>query len=176
MKTLMALGILGALALQDKVDLKVGDAAPAFEAKDDAGKDWKSADHVGKKIIVVVLDNRGFGCIHRLQRGSGGARLNNMLDDCVPEGGSRSTIDFAAHAASMGAGAVHVNSLAELKQAMRRARAATTTQVIVIDTTAERTTDDGGCWWEVAIPEVSERAEVNEAHARYLDSQQTQRR
>src|SRR5258705_9697781 len=64
MKTLMALGILGALALQDKVDLKVGDAAPAFEAKDDAGKDWKSADHVGKKVVVVYFYPASFtgGC------------------------------------------------------------------------------------------------------------------
>ncbi len=37
------------------VDLKVGDAAPKFEALDDKGKVWKSADHVGKKIIVVYF-------------------------------------------------------------------------------------------------------------------------
>lgn len=55
MKALLTLSLLGALSLQDKVDLKVGDAAPAFEAKDDAGKDWKSADHVGKKILVVYF-------------------------------------------------------------------------------------------------------------------------
>ena len=40
---------------QTGVDLKIGDAAPVFEAKDDAGKDWKSADHVGKKVIVVYF-------------------------------------------------------------------------------------------------------------------------
>ena len=131
---------------------------------------------LGKKIIVVVLDNRGYGCIHRLQRASGGTRFNNLLDDCVPEGGSLSTIDFAAHAASMGAGAVHVGDIAELKDAMRQARQAGTSQVIVIDTSAERTTEDGGCWWEVAIPEVSARVEVQEARERYLDNKQTQRR
>jgi peroxiredoxin Q/BCP len=35
--------------------LKIGDKAPAFEAKDDAGKLWKSADVVGKKIVVVYF-------------------------------------------------------------------------------------------------------------------------
>jgi peroxiredoxin Q/BCP len=55
MKALTALCMLGALSLQDKVDLKVGDAAPAFEAQDDTGKAWKSADHVGKKIVVVFF-------------------------------------------------------------------------------------------------------------------------
>lgn len=54
MKAILALLLMGALA-QDKVDLKVGDPAPSFEAKDDAGKDWKSSDHVGKKIVVVFF-------------------------------------------------------------------------------------------------------------------------
>jgi peroxiredoxin Q/BCP len=37
------------------VDLKVGDAAPKFEALDDTGKEWKSKDHVGKNIVVVYF-------------------------------------------------------------------------------------------------------------------------
>lgn len=63
MKTLMALGLLSLFA-QDKVDLKVGDAAPKFEAPDDAGKAWKSEDHVGKKILVVYFYPASFtgGC------------------------------------------------------------------------------------------------------------------
>lgn len=131
---------------------------------------------LGQKLIIVVLDNRGYGCIHRLQRASGGACFNNMLDDCLPqEGGAASTINFAAHAASMGAQAVHVADVRALKAAMVKARAASQTQVIVIDTTAERTTGDGGCWWEVAIPEISERAEVNAAHVRYVSEKQNQR-
>ena len=36
-------------------DVNVGDKAPVFTAKDDTGKDWKSADHVGKKIVVVYF-------------------------------------------------------------------------------------------------------------------------
>jgi 3D-(3,5/4)-trihydroxycyclohexane-1,2-dione acylhydrolase (decyclizing) len=131
---------------------------------------------LGRKLIVVVLDNRGYGCIHRLQRASGGERFNNLLDDCVPEGGERMKVDFAAHAASLGAQARHVAHIGELREAMKQARAAASTQVIVIDTSPERSTDDGGCWWEVAVPEVSERAEVNDAHARYLDNKVRQRR
>lgn len=38
-----------------KVDLKVGDKAPAFEARSDADATWDSADHVGKKWIVVYF-------------------------------------------------------------------------------------------------------------------------
>jgi 3D-(3,5/4)-trihydroxycyclohexane-1,2-dione acylhydrolase (decyclizing) len=85
-------------------------------------------------------------------------------------------IDFAAHARSMGATAVHVDGIVTLRHAMALARASTTTQVIVIDTTAERHTTDGGCWWEVAIPEVSERAQVQAAREHYLQNKQAQRR
>lgn len=130
---------------------------------------------LGRKLIVVVLDNRGYGCIQRLQLASGGTRFNNLLEDCVPEGGQDVRVDFAAHARSLGAEAVHVADVAELETAMRKARAATRTQVIVIDTTHTRTTDDGGCWWEVSIPEVSQRPEVDAAHRRYLDGKSNQR-
>lgn len=129
---------------------------------------------LGRKLIVVVLDNRGYGCIHRLQRATGSERFNNMLDDCIPEGGNPSDIDFAAHAASMGAQAVHVQDVAGLRAAMVAARAATRTQVIVIDTTAERTTQDGGWWWEVAVAEVSTRSEVQRARTQYEAAKKSQ--
>ncbi len=38
---------------------------------------------LGKKLIIVVLDNRGYGCINRLQQACGGAPFNNLFDDCV---------------------------------------------------------------------------------------------
>jgi peroxiredoxin Q/BCP len=33
----------------------VGDPAPVFEVLDDAGKPWKSTEHVGKKVVVVYF-------------------------------------------------------------------------------------------------------------------------
>lgn len=52
------------LAMQDGEGLKVGDALPAFASTDDAGKAWASADHVGKKILVVYFYPASFtgGC------------------------------------------------------------------------------------------------------------------
>ncbi len=123
-----------------------------------------------QKLIVVVLDNRGYGCIQRLQLASGSPRFNNLLEDC----GEPPAIDFAAHARSLGAQSVHVKDITELKSAMRAARAAITTQVIVIDTTPWRTTDDGGAWWEVAIPEVSPRAQVRAAREQYEQAKRKQ--
>jgi 3D-(3,5/4)-trihydroxycyclohexane-1,2-dione acylhydrolase (decyclizing) len=122
---------------------------------------------LGAKLIVVVLDNRGFGCINRLQQACGGAPFNNLLENCVqgPLGAPR--IDFAAHARALGAQAEHVANVAELEAALQRARAADRTYVISIDTDPARTTDDGGWWWEVAVPEVSPRDAVRDARAKY---------
>jgi 3D-(3,5/4)-trihydroxycyclohexane-1,2-dione acylhydrolase (decyclizing) len=39
--------------------------------------------------------------------------------------------------------------------------------VIVIDTDPAPGTGAGGTWWEVAVPEVSDRTEVNEARRAY---------
>jgi 3D-(3,5/4)-trihydroxycyclohexane-1,2-dione acylhydrolase (decyclizing) len=122
---------------------------------------------LGAKLIVVVLDNRGYGCINRLQQACGGAPFNNLLDDCLqgPLGAPR--IDFAAHARSLGANAEHVANVAELEAALTRARAADRTTVLVIDTDPARTTEEGGWWWEVAVPAVSTREPVRAARAAY---------
>ena len=54
--TTSILGLLANCALaQTAVDLKVGDKAPAFEAKDDTDALWKSSDHIGKKVVVVYF-------------------------------------------------------------------------------------------------------------------------
>jgi 3D-(3,5/4)-trihydroxycyclohexane-1,2-dione acylhydrolase (decyclizing) len=122
---------------------------------------------LGAKLIVVVLDNRGYGCINRLQQACGGAPFNNLLDDCLQGPLGAPNIDFAAHARSLGAHAEHVADIGALEAALVRARAADRTSVIVIDTDPARTTDDGGWWWEVAVPEVSTREAVRKARAAY---------
>ena len=80
---------------------------------------------------------------------------------------AQSNIDFAAHAASMGAAAVHVQTIAELEEALKRAADATGPFVVVIDTDPYPSTPHGGHWWDVAVPEVSAREEVTEARKGY---------
>ncbi len=120
---------------------------------------------LGLKLTLVVLDNRGFGCIDRLQRATGGASFNNLLDSARRQ--TPSAIDFAAHAASMGAIATHVDDIAGLEAALVKARDADRTSVIVIDTDPAVGTGAGGHWWDVAVPEVSARAEVAAARESY---------
>ncbi|MEO8754988.1 MAG: thiamine pyrophosphate-dependent enzyme, partial [Casimicrobiaceae bacterium] len=121
-----------------------------------------------------VLDNRGYGCINRLQQAVGGAPFNNLFDDCVQGAQGVPRIDFAAHAASMGALAENVKTIPELEAALQRARAADRTYVVCIETDPAHTTDEGGWWWEVAVPEVSVRAEVRAARGRYVEGKEKQ--
>ncbi|WP_158773965.1 3D-(3,5/4)-trihydroxycyclohexane-1,2-dione acylhydrolase (decyclizing) [Cobetia sp. L2A1] len=129
---------------------------------------------LGHKLTVVVLDNRGYGCINRLQHATGGAGFNNLLKDCrtVPEGAPK--VDFAAHARALGCQAEQVTGIGELDAALERARASATTYVIALDTDPLPSTQEGGHWWEVAIPEVSERTEVRDAYQGYLTQKQQQ--
>ncbi len=128
---------------------------------------------LGCKLIVTVLDNRGFGCINRLQQSTGGAPFNNLLADARHE--ALPEIDFAAHAASLGALSEKVASIADLESALDRAKRAERTYVIVIDTDPATATQAGGAWWDVPAAEVSERAEVRAARAAYEDRIKHQR-
>ena len=120
---------------------------------------------LGHKLVVVLLDNRGFGCIDRLQRGTGNAGFNNLLADA--RHAREPAIDFVAHARSLGALAEKAATLGELSAALARARAADRTSVVVIETDPRASTGAGGWWWDVAVPAVSERAEVSAARRTY---------
>ena len=125
-----------------------------------------TAAMMGIAFTVVITDNRGFGCINRLQMGTGGAEFNNLYAHANMT--SPPKIDFAAHAASMGAKAVKVASVAELEVALAARHGYPGPYVVVIDTDPYPSTPFGGSWWEVAVPEVSVRPEVNAARKAYV--------
>ena len=127
---------------------------------------------LGLKLTIVVLDNRGFGCINRLQRACGGESFNNLLEHTLHT--ALPDVDFVAHAASLGAVAEKAAGLSDLESAVNRARDADRTAVVVIDSDPIATTEAGGHWWDVAVPEVSERAEVRAARAAYESALETQ--
>ncbi len=137
-----------------------------------ANSELATAVMMGIPFTVVVTDNRGYGCINRLQQGTGGAPFNNLLDDSHHVNPSH--IDFAAHAGAMGAKAVKVGSIAALEAALAEAKGAAIPVVIVIDTDPAPSTAAGGTWWDVAVPEVSSRAEVRAARARYEENTKKQ--
>jgi 3D-(3,5/4)-trihydroxycyclohexane-1,2-dione acylhydrolase (decyclizing) len=124
-----------------------------------------SAVMLGLKLIVVLLDNGGFGCIDRLQRATGGASFNNLL--ATARQTSPPMLDFAAQAVGLGAVAMAVSGTAELETALTTALGTPRSSVIVLRTDPAASTAAGGHWWEVAIPAVSARAEVAAARAAY---------
>jgi 3D-(3,5/4)-trihydroxycyclohexane-1,2-dione acylhydrolase (decyclizing) len=123
-------------------------------------------------FTIVLTDNRGYGCINRLQMGCGGAEFNNLYASSNVE--VQPEIDFVAHAASMGAHAEKAADIAELEARIVEARARDIPTVIVIDTTPYPDREEGGHWWDVAVPEVSERDEVVEAYKGYAAMTATQ--
>ena len=157
------------MALPDReVVVMVGDGSYLM-----MNSELATAVMLGRKIIVVVLDNRGFGCITRLQEATGGARFNNLLDDARHE--VPSDIDFVAHARALGAVAEKADSIDALERAMERARACPRSCCIVIDTDPVACTEAGGHWWDIAVPEVSEREAVRSARAVYEEARLRQR-
>ncbi len=137
-----------------------------------ANSELATAVMMGIPFTVVVTDNRGYGCINRLQQGTGGAPFNNLLDDSYHVNPSH--IDFAAHAGAMGAKAVKVGSIAELESALADAKGAAIPVVIVIDTDPAPSTEAGGTWWDVAVPAVSVRPQVRAARAKYEENTKKQ--
>ncbi|WP_103333207.1 3D-(3,5/4)-trihydroxycyclohexane-1,2-dione acylhydrolase (decyclizing) [Pseudotabrizicola formosa] len=124
-----------------------------------------TAAMMGLSFTTVITDNRGYGCINRLQMGTGGAEFNNLYAHANITHAPR--IDFAAHAAAMGAVSVKVGSIAALEAALARRDTVAGPYVIVIDTDPYPSTPHGGHWWEVAVPEVSARPQVNFARQQY---------
>ena len=126
----------------------------------------------GHKMIVIVCDNGGFSVINRLQNFKGSASFNNLLQDCKVE--NLQGVDFVQHATSMGALGEQVESIAELEAAFKRAKAADRTYVICIKTQPSQWTP-GDTWWDVGVPEVSDREEVRQARSDHSEGQKRQR-
>jgi len=125
------------------------------------------------KIIVIVCDNGGYAVINRLQNFKGTPGFNNLLTDCktaVPA----FSVDFVKHAESMGALGRKVESLAELEQAMDWAKANDRTTVISIVSDAFIWTP-GDALWDVGVPQVSSRQDVNDSAVYQADVRSKQR-
>ncbi len=126
----------------------------------------------GQKVIFIVCDNGGYAVINRLQVNTGGAEFNNLLRTTNHE--RYVEVDFVKHAEAMGAVAETVDDLEGLTSAFSRAKAADRTYVIVIPVD-QYTWTEGGAWWEVGIPEVSERPAVRAAREAWVANKRRQR-
>ena len=126
----------------------------------------------GHKMIVVVCDNGGFAVINRLQNFKGEASFNNLIADCRVK--EPFAVDFAKNAESQGALARHVESLADLEDALNWARHNDRTTVISIVTDAYTWTP-GDASWDLGVPEISDREEVRAARKEQEEIRSRQR-
>jgi 3D-(3,5/4)-trihydroxycyclohexane-1,2-dione acylhydrolase (decyclizing) len=129
-----------------------------------------------KKLIILVLDNGGFAVINKLQNNTGNESFNNLIADAptVPE---PFAVDFVSHAAAMGAHAVYADTMEQLGDAFKAAKAADKTSVIVMNVDAyEGWTTEGHTWWEVGTPHITENPKVRAKHLEIEAERAKQRR
>ncbi|MDX3974487.1 3D-(3,5/4)-trihydroxycyclohexane-1,2-dione acylhydrolase (decyclizing) [Shinella sp.] len=126
----------------------------------------------GHKMILIVCDNGGYAVINRLQNAKGTPGFNNLIKDCRVK--EPFAVDFAKHAEAMGALTRRVESLADLGDAVEWAQTTDRTTVITIVSDAFTWTP-GDAWWDVGVPQVSERAEVNAASKDQREGRRKQR-
>ena len=125
------------------------------------------------KLILIVCDNGGHAVINRLQLYKGGKEFNCLFKN------SKNTnlvpVDFAGHAKSMGADGEHVNSIAELEEAFKRAKKSKKTYVISIHTDGYQWLE-GSAYWEsptLGIPTTEENKKSLKEH---LEGKKKQRK
>jgi 3D-(3,5/4)-trihydroxycyclohexane-1,2-dione acylhydrolase (decyclizing) len=129
----------------------------------------------GHKMIVILCDNGGYAVINRLQQFKGVPGFNNLLTDCrITDKANPLHVDYAAHAAAMGAASRKVESLADLEAALHWARGNDRTTVISIATDAHAWVP-GDADWDVGVQEVSTRDSVKAARRGQLEIRAKQR-
>jgi 3D-(3,5/4)-trihydroxycyclohexane-1,2-dione acylhydrolase (decyclizing) len=131
----------------------------------------------GHKMIVIVCDNAGFAVINKLQKNTGNDAFNNQLRDCttVRKQTELPRVDFAKHAESLGAHSEKVGHLNDFAAAFARAKAADRTAVIVVDID-ETQWSSVDAWWEVGLPQASNKPSVQAAMASWDEGRQHQRK
>ncbi len=123
-------------------------------------------------LTIILCDNAGFAVIERLQTGHGADSFRTMLTESDIPNPVR--VDFVAHAAAMGARSTRVGTIVELTAALISSSGSKEVHVIVIET-APQVWTEGTAFWEVGVPEISEKESVKAAHLDLLAGKARQR-
>jgi 3D-(3,5/4)-trihydroxycyclohexane-1,2-dione acylhydrolase (decyclizing) len=133
----------------------------------------------GLKLIIVLLDNHGFGCIQSLSSACGGTnRFNQFRFRDQGTGrldGAVLPIDYATNAASLGANVIKANSRVEIVAALEQAQRADRTTVVVVEVDADIQVPSYDTWWDVPIAEVSQSPSVQDARRSYDEKKAAER-
>jgi 3D-(3,5/4)-trihydroxycyclohexane-1,2-dione acylhydrolase (decyclizing) len=117
-----------------------------------------TAAEQGVRITCVLVDNYGYGSIGGLSRSLG----SNGFGTARTVG-----VDLEANARSLGAEAVRVESLGELRTALAAASEREHSTVIVVECDPLIGVPSYESWWDVPVAEVSEQLTVDQARRTY---------
>jgi 3D-(3,5/4)-trihydroxycyclohexane-1,2-dione acylhydrolase (decyclizing) len=132
----------------------------------------------GIKIIIVLVDNKGFGSIGSLSRSLGMGGFGTTTHTRSASGqldGELFQVEYAANARSLGAHALTATTLQQFKDALEQSKSFDRTTVIVVETDPDAKVPGYESWWDVAVPEVSTMESVREARARYEEARKRER-
>ena len=124
------------------------------------------------KLIIIVCDNGGHAVINRLQLFKGGKEFNCLFNSSNIKNSKE--VNFAQHAASMGAQSEHVSSISELEDAFKRAKQSDVTYVISIKTHSYEWLE-GSAYWESPTLEIPTSKENEEALKLHKEGKSKQR-
>ena len=137
-----------------------------------------TARQEGVKLVVVLIDNGGYGSIGSLSASLGSAGFGTQLRYRGEDGALSSRevdVDFAANARSLGVKVQAADTLAELRAALAAAKAESETTVIVTHTDPSVKVGGYESWWEVPPAEVSTNNSVKAARATYDEAKKKKR-
>lgn len=137
-----------------------------------------------RKIIVVLVQNDGFGSIGALSESLGSGRFGTRYVQRGPAGrldGDPLPVDLGANAASLGCQVIEVRSRAGLTDAIREAKTlprqgdSARPVVIHVRTDASIGGPSNDTWWEVPVAQVSESASTRDAARAHTEHKSQQR-
>ena len=124
-----------------------------------------------QKLIIILINNHGFGSINGLSLSLGSEGFGNQYRQREKETGEYTgdelPVDYTAHAKSMGIDAVKVKTKQRLEKSIRQARENHGSTLIEILVDRGVGVPGYEAWWDVPVAEVSESDGVTKIRKEY---------
>ena len=124
-----------------------------------------------QKLIIVLINNHGFGSINGLSMSLGSKGFGNQYRQRDKEtgeyAGDRLPVDYTAHAKSMGIDAVKVKTRQRLEKSIHQARERDGSTLIEVLVDPSVGVPGYEAWWDVPVAEVSKSDKVTKIRKEY---------
>jgi 3D-(3,5/4)-trihydroxycyclohexane-1,2-dione acylhydrolase (decyclizing) len=133
----------------------------------------------GIKLVIVLIDNRGFASIGSLSESVGSQRFGTQYRYRDPASGTLDggylPVDLAANAESLGADVLRTRTIEEFRTALGKAREAARTTVVYIETDPLAPVPSSESWWDVPVAETAGLDSTRRAREAYEQAKTRQR-